>query len=167
MLPPSDTSPPENIIDFATAAAERQKVLDADAARSWRGTLLKPWSAERARLLDALCAADVPMPDLTGCDNVRFYEAYFPRAVKALYLAHHEPRDWEPHRSRLLSLIDAWGAEHVPVTVEIDDDNMPRDRFADKVAAVEFVLEMEFAYRKVQALLRGPKTTATSKDSGN
>jgi hypothetical protein len=155
MLPPSDT-PADPLAPPHDSAAERQKVLDADASRTWRGAVLKPWSAERARLLDALCAADVPMPDFASVDNIRFYEAYFARAVKALYLAHHEPRDWEPHRSRLLSVIDTWGVEHVP-----------GDDIKEKVEAVEFVLEMEMAYQKVRAILRGPKTTAQNKDAGN
>ena len=163
MLPPSDT--PETTATLeATAAEAREAVIAADAARAWHGVPLQPWSQERQCLLDSLVAADVPLPDPGSVDNFTFYQGYFAFAVKALYLAHHEPRDWERLRGRLLSVITAWSLADAP-----DDPgrcNVPCDRIEDKVAAVDFVFEMINAYKKVQALRRS-KRLSSSRDSGN
>ena len=133
----------------------RETLWREDAARTWRGAMLHPWSEERARLLDALCAADVPPPDLASCGPIEFVHGLFPRAVKVLYLLHHEPQEFQALRPRLLTVIDAWGVEHVPA-----------ETFAEKQAAVTFALQVEGAHRRMQAMRR-PDRRARGGDSGN
>ena len=158
MLPPSDDAPESNIIPIGPSAADttRETALEADAARAWQGTPLHPWSEGRRRLLDQLCAVDVPMPHLASCDGYTFIQGYFPRAVKALYIAHHDETHLLLNRSQLLRLIESWGLSHVP--------DEPWDA---KQAAVNFVLEMEEAHRQFIALQRAPKTTAKDRHAGN
>lgn len=134
-------------------AADRQYAADAERAREdlvqkvknleWRGQPLLPWSEERARLLDALCAADIPAPDLESCDPATFFHGAFPRAIKVLYLALHQPEEWQPHRARLLVIIDQWGIENVPAA-----------DITDKIAAVQLTLMIERAHRAVLAMHR-------------
>lgn len=133
----------------------RETLWREDADRTWRGALLHPWSEERARLLDALCAADVPAPDLASCGPMEFVHGMFPRAVKVLYLLHHEPQQWQALRPRLLTVIDAWGVQHVPA-----------ETFEEKQAAVMFALNVEGAHRRMQAMRR-PDRRARGADSGN
>lgn len=137
------------------AEQERETLWNADADLTWHGALLHPWSEERARLLDALCAADVPAPDLASCGPLEFVHGLFGRAVKLLYLMHHEPQEFQYLRPRLLTVIDAWGVEHVPA-----------ETFEEKQAAVMFALNVENAHRKMQALRR-PDRRARGADSGN
>lgn len=159
--------------DEAKAEADREKVVDEDANRTWHGELLKPWSEARQRLLDQLTAADVPLPDTSACDDATFYHGFFPWAVKALFLALHEPRDWEPHRPRLLAYIEAWGAaEHYPAglsakeleTFKPERLNVPADDITDKAQAVNLAVAMVGAHRKIMAQrrvmrrMRGPAT---------
>lgn len=141
MLPPTDDQADAALEQ--RAAVEREAIVDQELDLQWRGTALRPWSQERARLLDALCAADVPAPDLDSCDDETFFHGAFPRAVKVLYLMHHVPEDWQPLRSRLLAVIDAWGLEHVP-----------GDTIEQKAAAVLFTGRVERAHRKLIAVPR-------------
>jgi hypothetical protein len=79
----------------------------------------------------------------------------FPRAVKVLYLLHHEPQQWQALRPRLLTVIDAWGVQHVPA-----------ETFEEKKEAVMFALNVEGAHRRMQAMRR-PDRRARGADSGN
>lgn len=135
---------PEDETYVREAEEAREKVVQEDAAREWQGVPLKPWSEGRARLLDALCAADVPVPEgVAECSAEVFVQALFPRAVKLLYLMHHEPEDWERLRPRLLSVIDAWGVVHVPA-----------ETIQDKAEAVRLMLAVEKAHKQVMAMQR-------------
>jgi hypothetical protein len=172
MLPPPDTHDPA---PEQSAEAAREAVVQADANRTWHGVQLKPWSEERQCLLDALCAADVPLPDVGTCNDVTFYHGMFPWAVKALYLAHHEPSDWERQRPRLLFIISQWGfAGYVPDwlsdeerrTYQPERANVPGETLEEKAAAVNFVWEMVNAHKKVMALRR-VKRGLKPADSGN
>lgn len=143
--------------------ADRQYALDAERARedlvarvkdlSWQGAPLLPWSEERARLLDALCAADIPAPDLASCDETTFIHGAFPRAVKILYLSLHQPEEWQAQRPRLLAVIDRWGVMHVPGA-----------SVADKIAALNITLTIERAHLAVQVMYQ-PR--ASGGHSGN
>jgi hypothetical protein len=137
------------------AEEEREQAWSEDAARTWHGTLLHPWSEERARLLDALCVIDVPIPDLATCSELAFIHGMFPRAVKLLYLMHHEAHELLADRARLILLIEKWGVEHVPAST-----------LAEKSDAVMFALKVERAHRKMQAMRR-PDRRAGGGDSGN
>lgn len=134
---------PEDETYVREAEEAREKIVQEDAAREWLGVPLKPWSEGRARLLDALCAADVPVPDVEDCSAEVFVLALFPRAVKLLYLMHHEPEDWEHLRPRLLSVIDAWGVVHVPAAT-----------WEEKYEAVKHMIRVENAHKKVMAMQR-------------
>lgn len=147
---------PEFVQATTAAAEEREQTWTDDAGRTWHGVPLHPWSEERARLLDALCAADVPIPDLSTCDAITFVQGLFQRAVKLLYLMHHTPQELQAQRPRLLSVIDAWGVEHVPAA-----------GIGEKKAAVQFALEVEGAHRKMQALRRPSRQGRRGDDSGN
>lgn len=163
MLAAPPDSPEDDIQHVEQTAAEaREQVVTDDANRTWHGVQLRPWSEERQCLLDTLCAADVPMPDATVCTDVTWYHGMFPWAQKALYLAHHEPGDWERLRPRLLSVITQW------CFADYDDTraNVPGDDFADKAAAVNFVCEMVGAFKQVRAQRR-VKRSGASTDSGN
>jgi hypothetical protein len=159
----------------AEASVAREKVVADDADRMWFGEKLQPWSEERQRLLDALTASDVPGPDADVVDDVAFYAGRFQWAVKALYLAHHRPKDWDPVRSRLLSVIDTWGcADYVPQGLTRDERrayvperlNVPGDTIAEKAAAVNFVWEMTQAHKRVMAIRRS-RRSGLAPDSGN
>lgn len=147
---------PELATDIQAAAEAREQTWTDDAGRAWHGVPLHPWSEERARLLDALCAADVPIPDLASCDAVTFVQGLFPRAVKLLFLMHHTPEELQSLRPRLLRVIDAWGVEHVPAA-----------DLGDKKAAVAFALEVEGAHRKMQAMRRPSRQGRRGDDAGN
>jgi hypothetical protein len=147
---------PDFVQATTAAAEEREQAWTEDAGRTWHGVLLHPWSEERARLLDALCAADVPIPDLSTCDPVTFVQGLFPRAVKLLFLMHHSPQELQALRPRLLSVIDAWGVEHVPAA-----------DIGEKKLAVAFALQVEGAHRKMQALRRPSRQSRRGDDSGN
>ena len=171
---PADSSDEDPAIIEQTAAAAREAVVQEDANRAWHGVQLRPWSQERQCLLDALCAADVPMPD-PSVDAVSFYHGMFPWAIKALYLALHEPADWERHRPRLLALITQWAfADYIPADLEGEErkafiptrTNVPGETIDDKIAAVNFVDKMVSAHQKVMALRR-TKRMGVSADSGN
>jgi len=158
-----------------SAAAAREAVVQEDANRLWHGVQLKPWSEERQCLLDALCAADVPLPDIGSCSDVTFYHGMFPWAVKALYLAHHDPADWERQRPRLLSVISQWGfADHIPAWIEDDGrktfqperTNVPGGTLEEKAAAVNFVWDMINAHKQVMAMRR-VKRMGRGGDEGN
>ena len=173
MLPPPDSPDPATVEQ--TAEAAREAAVQEDANRAWHGVQLKPWSEERQCLLDALCAADVPLPDVGSCNDVTFYHGMFPWAVKALYLAHHDPADWERQRPRLLSIISQWGfADHVPAWLSADERrsfqperaNVPGGTLEEKAAAVNFVWDMVNAHKKVMALRR-VKRAVKSTDPGN
>lgn len=152
----------------ATAEAERERIVADDAHRTWHGVQLQPWSEERQCLLDALCAADVPLPDINACTDISFYHGMFPWAVKALYLAHHEPSDWERLRPRLLSVISQWGfADRDPaLSPSAPVQNVPAETLEDKAAAVNFVWTMVNAHQQVMALRRVKRMGASS-DAGN
>ncbi len=143
-------APDDSAVEQAAEQA-REKIVQEDANREWNGTALQPWSEERARLLEALCAADVPLPDAESCSNVTFYHGMFPRAVKLLYLMHHDPEDWRPLRSRLLTVIDQWGIEMVAGS-----------SIAEKRDAVHFMIQVESAHRDLMAVRR-----STGGRSGN
>lgn len=169
-------APPDDFAEIAReAAAKREKVVEEDSMRCWLDEPLKPWSEERQRLLDALCAADIPMPQLGDTDDVTFYMGRFPWAVKVLYLATHEPDDWEPHRARLLRVIHVWGlSDYVPGHLSPEElktykptrVNVPGDDIAQKAEAVNFAWRLTQAYRDVQALRRPSKSSGRA-DSGN
>lgn len=159
MQAPDDTDASDsNISPIGPSAADtaRETALEADAARAWQGTPLQPWSEGRRRLLDQLCAADVPMPHLASASGYTFIQGYFPRAVKALYIAHHKDDYLLKYRSQLLGLSESWGLT-----------NVPDEPWEAKQAAVNFVLEMEEAHRQFIALQRAPKTTAKDLHAGN
>lgn len=162
-LPVAPASGSNHRNEEATAEAAREKVVADDANRTWFGIPLKPWSEERQLLLDRLTAADIPLPDTSACDDVSFYHGMFAWAVKALYLALHEPRDWEPLRPRLISHIEAWGiADHIPAGMNEQElkrfvperQNVPCGTIAEKAAAVNFVANMVNAHHKVMAMRR-------------
>lgn len=172
------TAPPESadepVVIEKAAAAAREAVVQEDATRTWHGVQLKPWSQERQCLLDALCAADVPMPD-PSVDAVTYYQGLFPWAMKVLYLAHHEPADWERQRPRLLALITQWAfADYIPAWLEGEERkafkptrcNVPGETIEEKIAAVNFADKMVSAHQKVMALRR-VKRMGASADSGN
>lgn len=160
----------------AQAEGEREKVVEEDATRTWHGLPLQPWSEERQRLLDRLTAADIPLPDTSTCDDITFYHGMFGWAVKALYLALHEPRDWEPLRPRLLAHIEAWSAaEHIPAGLDERELkafvperlNVPGDTLGEKAAAVNLVVTMVNAHRKIMALRRTMRRTRGTAAEGN
>ena len=172
------TAPPDNAEEIVrienTAAAAREAVVQEDADRTWHGVKLKPWSQERHCLLDALCAADVPLPD-PSISPASWYHGMFPWAMKALYLAHHEPSDWERLRPRLLSEITRWAfADYVPDGLDAEElknfqptrANVPGETLDDKAAAVGFVFAMVNAHEKVMAMRRVKRMRGTA-DSGN
>lgn len=142
---------PDDATDEIAAEEAREQIVTEDANRTWNGSTLHPWSEERARLLEALCAADVPLPDVESCSDVTFYHGMFPRAVKLLYLMHHDPEDWRPLRSRLLTVIDQWGIQMVPGST-----------IAEKRDAVHFMIRIETAHRDLMAVRR-----STGGRSGN
>ena len=160
------TAPPDSPADTValeqTAAQVRETIVAEDAARTWQGVPLKPWSQERQCLLETLCAADVPQPDISVCNDLNFFHGMFPWAVKALYLATHEPSDWERLRPRLLSVISQWGFEEN----EDGTPNVPGDTLEDKAAAVTFVMKMINAHKEVMAVRR-VKRIGASHESGN
>lgn len=172
-----NTAPPDSPEDLefeAAASRARETVVQEDANRTWHGVQLKPWSQERQCLLDALCAADVPLPD-PSVDAVTFYQGMFPWAMKALYLAHHEPADWERLRPRLLSAIPQWAyADYIPRDLDAEErklyqptrTNVPGENLDEKIAAVNFVDKMVAAHQNVMALRR-VKRMGASADSGN
>ena len=136
---------------------------------------MKPWSQERQCLLDALCAVDVPLPAASVCDNVQFYNGMFPWAVKALYLATHEPAEWERLRPQLLSVISKWGfADYVPADLDPEEQkrftpsrtNVPGETLDEKAEAVGFVWKMINDHEKVMAMRRVKRMGAAT-DSGN
>jgi len=160
MQAPPDSQPAAPAADtdeaFAVqAATAREEIVAEDQDRQWHGVPLQPWSEGRSRLLDALCAADVPMPSLATCDPLTFVNGYFSRAVKVLYLLHHQPQHWEPLRSRLLSVIEEWGVEHVPAAT-----------LEDKMLAVSFARKVEKAHHALMAVQR-PSGRARGGASGN
>jgi len=134
---------PDDAAAEIAAEEAREKIVTEDANRIWNGATLHPWSEERARLLEALCAADVPLPDVESCSDVTFFHGMFPRAVKVLYLMHHDPEDWRPLRSRLLTVIDQWGIQMVPGST-----------IAEKRDAVHFMIRIETAHRDLMAVRR-------------
>lgn len=147
----------------AKAETVREQIVAEDANRTWHGLPLKPWSEERQLLLDRLTASDIPLPDATTCDDVSFYNGMFSWAVKALYLALHEPRDWDPLRPRLITHIEAWGlADHIPAGMTEQQlksfvperQNVPCGTIAEKAEAVNLVANMVNAHHKVMAMRR-------------
>lgn len=160
----------------AAAEKEREKIAEEDACRAWHGIPLKPWSEARQRLLDQLVAADVPLPDSAVCDNLAFYHGMFPMAVKALYLALHEPRDWEPLRPRLIAHIEAWGAaDHIPAGMDEAERkafvperlNVPGDTMQEKADAVNLVMRMLNAHHEVRAMRRVKSRVGRPDAEGN
>ena len=173
MLAPTDS--PQDLKHEQEASKERQLIVQEDADRTWHGVKLQPWSQERQCLLDSLCAADVPLPAADVCDHVAFYKGYFTWAVKALYLAHHVPADWERLRPRLLSIIPQWGfADYIPADLDEEErktftpirSNVPGETLADKMAAVDFVFKMTTDHEKVM-VVRRVKRMGVGVESGN
>lgn len=166
---------PEDLKHEKEATVAREAVVQEDANRTWHGVQLRPWSQERQCLLDALCAADVPMPDPGISDNLAWYLGQFPWAMKVLYLAHHEPADWERLRPRLLSVITKWAfADYIPADLDENErkafepsrTHVPAETLDDKIEAVNFAWKMVKAHEQVMALRR-VKRMGASADSGN
>lgn len=135
--------------------AAREKVVAEDANREWNGVLLQPWTEGRSRLLDALCAIDVPLPD-PDVGLTAFVHGMLPWSVKVLYLLHHKPEDFERSRSRLLTVIEDWGVKNVAPTGAIED----------KMEALQFATKVVNAHQKVMALHR-PQRRGPGGESGN
>lgn len=127
----------------AEAEMERERIWNDDKCRQWNGEPLQPWSRERATLLARLVAADVPGGDLSDLPLMRARLAdrqanapddaavqaltleqivdvmvYLPMAAKLLYLASHQPRDWDHLRGERVGVflreIETWADEAIP-----------------------------------------------------
>lgn len=121
----------------ARAEAEREKAWQEDGEAEWNGQRLQSWSRARETLLARLVAVDVPggaLEDLAamqarlderkaqdpGNDALQaatlegFVNVmeYLPTAAKVLYLAAHEPQEWDHLRgvrvTVFLRAIEEW-----------------------------------------------------------
>lgn len=147
---------PEDEAYQAEQEQQREQVY-ADAENlAWNGVALEAWSEGRQRLLDHLCAVDVPLPGgLSELPMQEFVDALFPRAVKMLFLLHHTPEQFLHLRPKLIAVIEDWGTKHVPAAT-----------FEDKVMAVQFLIRVQSAHNKLQAMVR-PGKSRRKDDEGN
>jgi hypothetical protein len=133
-VPQSGASPARH--DFQSAAElVRSTVWDLSAEPAFGDLPLHPWSHERHTLAARLIAADVPSRPLAELvrmqaliaktDGLSTSElgayvdltAYLPDAEKILFLAAHEPHEFNHLRgtqiTRFFSAIAAWSAENI------------------------------------------------------
>lgn len=147
---------PEDEEYMQQAEAAREKTVQEDANREWKGVLLQPWSEGRARLLEALCAIDVPLPVYGEVSMTAYLHGMFPWAVKVLFLLHHKPEDFERSRARLLTVIEDWGVKHVACNGEVEE----------KMEAVQFATAVVNAHQQVMAMHR-PQRRGPGGTEGN
>lgn len=147
---------PEDAAYQAEQEQKREEVYAQAENLTWNGVALEPWSEGRQRLLDHLCALDVPLPGgLADMPERQFVEVLFPRAVKLLFLLHHRPEQFLHLRPKLIGVIEEWGVEHVPAAT-----------YEDKVMAVQFLIRVQSAHNALHAMVR-PGKARRKDDAGN
>jgi hypothetical protein len=183
--PAAPNLPPEDPADLRyeqTTAAAREEAYAAASEHRWNDKTLQPWSQERESLLVRLVEADVPASDLEQIPLVRArlqsrldalraagqpapemtveevldVQLYLPTAAKLLYLASHEPQQFDHLRGRdagrFLRAVESWAAEAI----------QPGQEWP----AVLLALEIRTAHHRVRALRR-PMAGTGGGDSGN
>jgi hypothetical protein len=156
----------------ATNAAAEEREQAWSEEHSWQGQALHPWSMGREMLLVRLIESDVPAAELEQIPLIseRIEKAggvlkleevvevglYLPVAAKVLFLATHEPEQWDHLRgrdvSRFLRVIETWAEE----------EGIPS---GEEWPAVHTALALRADYRKMRALRRPGRSVG--RDSGN
>jgi|GEM_PF-3669133 len=132
ITPPSDD--PASAAVAAQAEASRQEAWHADNEHTWNQAALKPWSRERESLfvritdldeassgldtvpliMERLKAKDASMSIEQVLDPHQFIE----QAGLVLYLASHEPEEWDSLRGRpsaFLRAANTWAEKAIPL----------------------------------------------------
>lgn len=97
--------------------AEEQARAESFAAEEaqWGEKKLEPYTSGREGLFSQLRLAAGALPLGRVVDDM---DAFFPDAVRILYLCSHTPEEWRGLRGDLLvwqEKIEEWGNEHVPL----------------------------------------------------
>ena len=119
--------------------------MESLQSNHWETYALEEYTGAREGLFHRLCEADVPLPPLKELQNL---DAFFPAAVKLLYLCSHKPeefRDLRGDTGRFLEAIDAWG-----------NVNVPREKRGE---AVTLALRIHNDANKTQAIAKGGKAS--------
>ena len=170
----------DDVKHVAEAERARETTWAEDKERAWNGQPLLPWSRGRESLLARLVAADVPGGDLEDVpliegrlerrkeetpeseavqaltiEGVINVLEYLPMAAKLLYLARHEPQQWDhlrgQHVAAFLRAIETWAETAIEPGQEW--------------LAVRTAVEIKTAHRKMMAMRR--PTPGARRHEGN
>lgn len=159
---PTAITPPSDDPAAAVAAqaeASRQEAWHADKENRWNQAALKPWSRERESLFVRITDLDEASSGLDtvpviierlkakdaslGIEQVLDPHQFIEQAALVLYLASHEPEQWDHLRGRpsaFLRAANAWAEESIPLGSEW--------------AAIHQAVKMRTAHRQMIAIRR-------------
>lgn len=170
-ITPSPDDPASAAI-AAEAAAQREEAWHADKEQTWNGKPLKAWSRERESLFFRI--TDQADEVTSGLESVPLIMArlaenkkvsmtieqaldphqFIEQAALVLYLASHEPEEWDNLRGRpaaFLRVANAWAEKGIPLGSEWP--------------AIHKAVELRTAHRKLVAIRR--PSPGSGGDSGN